>query len=203
MKDLEQELEIEFKNMLTLEEYQELLQSEFLNQEDPDKITQTNYYFDTEYSDLKKQGAALRMRTSSSFREITLKSPSDGYLMETNLSLDKETASSILQNKKISLSADIFSNEKVDLKDIPKNASFHLFNSMSTERFEKGEDIHLLVLDKTTYPNGKVDYELEVESKDEKKGKEFFQSFLEKHSIPHRSAQPKIARAEHYRKLNR
>lgn len=199
---MEQELEIEFKNMLTLEEYQELLHSEFLNQKNPEKITQTNYYFDTEHSVLKKQGAALRMRISSSFREITLKSPSDGYLMETNLSLDKETASSILRNKRLSLSADIFSNKKVDLKDIPKNASFHLFNSMTTERFEKDEGVHLLVLDKTTYPCGKVDYELEVESQDGIEGKEFFQSFLEKHSIPSRPAQPKIARAEYYRKLN-
>lgn len=202
MKDLEQELEIEFKNMVTLEEYQELLQSEFLKQVSPEKFTQTNYYFDTKHSDLKKQGSALRIRISSSLMELTLKSPSDGYLMETNISLDKETTSSILDKKELSLSADIFSNEHVDLQDIPENAIFHLFNSMTTERYEKGEDIHLLVLDKTTYPIGKVDYELEVESKDGKKGKEFFESFLEKHSIPSRPAQPKIARAEYYRKLN-
>lgn len=199
---MKQELEIEFKNMLTHEEYQELLQSEFLNQENPEKITQINYYFDTKDSDLKKQGAALRIRISSSIMELTLKSPSDDFLMETNISLDKETASSILNKKELSLSADIFSNEKVDLKDIPKDRIFHLFNSMTTERFEKDEDIHLLVLDKTTYQNGEIDYELEVESQDRKKGKEFFHSFLEKHSVPSRPAHPKIARAEYYRKRN-
>lgn len=55
-----QELEIEFKNLLTKEEFHRL--ADFFQLTEKDFAEQENYYFDTKYFALKKHGAALRIR---------------------------------------------------------------------------------------------------------------------------------------------
>lgn len=46
---MKKELEIEYKNQLTKSEYQNILQSEFINSTAHfNKIIQTNHYFDTQ-----------------------------------------------------------------------------------------------------------------------------------------------------------
>lgn len=190
---MDQNLEIEFKNMLTKKEYLKIKSKEFSTSSDNNHvINQSNHYFDTKNQDLKSHDSALRIRKTDSFNELTLKSPSQGFLLETNVSLRDNEYSEILEAKQIKLS-DYLSG--LDFEEISKDSVVYLFNHFETKRFEKQVGAHLIVLDQTTYQNEEIDYELEVESMDAVKGKEFFVSFLSKNSIPFRPAKPKIARA--------
>lgn len=195
---MNQELEIEFKNMLTEAEYQMIFTNEFSNIPQTKHMTiQTNYYFDTLNKVLKEQDSALRVRVTDSYQELTLKSPSQGFLLETNLPLSDNELSEIINSKKIILSSFFpIKSTFPTLSNITENTIFYLFNAFETKRFEKQVGKHLIVLDQTTFQNGIIDYELEVESVDAVIGRKFFESFLQKYSIPTRSALPKIARAE-------
>lgn len=55
-----QEIEIEFKNLLTKNEFEKLTQAYQLDNED--FVLQENHYFDTKSFALKHKGAALRIR---------------------------------------------------------------------------------------------------------------------------------------------
>lgn len=189
---MNQNLEIEFKNLLTKAEYDRIYQSEFFDNE-PKRITQSNYYFDTKNEALKALDSALRIRTTDTFNELTLKSPSQGHLLETNVPLSNNEYPKILEAKQIKLSSYI---SDLPVGNISEETLFYLFNSFKTIRYEKQVGDHLIVLDQTTFQNGHVDHELEVESTDAETGKEFFERFLEKNSIPMRPALPKIARAQ-------
>ena len=195
VKYLEQNLEIEFKNLLTKSEYDTLLQTVF-SDGNQKKIVQTNYYFDTKDHQLKNQHSALRIRRTHSFNELTLKVPSQGHLLETNLSLRDNVCSEILKAKQLKLST-IYADIEID--SISNDSVFYLFNQFETVRFEQTRGDHLLVLDQTTFQNGIVDYELEVESQSPEAGLDFFNSFLEKHAIKKQKALPKIARAERFK----
>ncbi|HLQ41132.1 MAG TPA: CYTH domain-containing protein, partial [Tetragenococcus sp.] len=105
---LEQNFEIEFKNLLTKNEYLAILAKEFPDASDKKNghaIHQSNYYFDTINQDLKKQHSALRVRVTDSYNEMTLKVPYQGFLMENNLHLSNNKASEIINNKQIVLSS--------------------------------------------------------------------------------------------------
>ncbi len=192
---MEQELEIEYKNELTEEEYQNILKTEFSNLA-PHKITQWNHYFDTEENELKKQQSALRIRVADTYSEATFKVPAEGFLMETNIPLDERQTAHILDIGYFTLN-DI-TNKKIDLRlnQITNETLFTHFNSFKTVRFEKKEGHNLMVLDQTTFQNGQVDYELEVESTDAILGQKYINSLLNKYLIPKRPTLPKIARAE-------
>lgn len=194
---LSQNFEIEFKNILSATKYHEIYEKEF--QEFPQTkhmITQTNHYFDTINAALRNQDSALRVRVTDSYNELTFKVPHNNFLMETNIPLTDEQVAEIIQAKKIVLSSYLTADEQLpDLEGIDQETIFYLFNSFETKRFEKQVGEHLIVLDQTTFQNGTVDYELEVESTDATLGKEFFDRYLKKHEIPVHSASPKIARA--------
>src|SRR5690606_38158824 len=85
------ELEIEFKNMLTKEEYSKLLE-----EQKTAPISQTNHYFDTGNFRLRDQKAALRLRTIGSRFECTLKTPAASGNYETTDALTEEQASAML-----------------------------------------------------------------------------------------------------------
>ena len=188
---MNQHLEIEFKNLLTKEEYDRILKSEFSDGNEQ-KITQSNHYFDTKHHELKAITSALRIRKTDSFNELTIKSPSQGFLLETNISLRDNDCSEILETKQLKLSDYL---QDVEYENISKDTIFYLFNHFETVRFEKQVDNHLIVLDQTTFQNGHVDYELELESTNATEGKAFFEAYLKGFSIPIRPAKPKIARA--------
>ena len=195
---LSQNFEIEFKNILSAEKYQEVFEKEFAKTPaTKHKIIQTNYYFDTIETALKNQGAALRIRVTDSYQELTFKVPHNDFLTETNIPLTNEQVNEIIRLKQIILSLYVSAEDQLpDLENIDKETVFRLFNAFETKRFEKQVGEHLIVLDQTTFQNGSIDYELEVESTDATLGKEFFDQFLENHSIPVHPAAPKIARAQ-------
>lgn len=196
---MEQNFEIEYKNLLDEEEYQKVLKAVFPDAENQ-FIRQSNYYFDTKKNDLKHQHSALRIRVTDSFNELTLKVPHEGFLLEYNQHLSDNSISEIINEKQLLLSSILSSEDNFpNLENMTKDTTFYLFNFFRTERLEQQVGDHLIVLDRTFFQDGTMDYELEIESVDIDEGKTFFDLFLEKHGIQRRPADPKIQRAEEHK----
>lgn len=92
---MSQELEIEYKNLLTKTEYDRIMTEFQLNHENP--FTQTNYYFDTTDFQLKAHHSALRIRTrpDQSYAEMTLKNTQRGAIIGNNHPTDYGASSII------------------------------------------------------------------------------------------------------------
>ncbi|MGM0897732.1 MAG: CYTH domain-containing protein [Bacillota bacterium] len=178
------ELEIEFKNMLTKEEYERLL-----TETNATPISQTNHYYDTEDFQLRDKKAALRIRQIAEHFECTLKTPAAEGNFETTDVLTRDQAEAILEQRK-------FDTPEVEEELGRLGVSlFHLkrIGSLTTHRVEVGYEGGLLVLDHSEYC-GTEDYEMEYEVTDEAEGKRKFLSLLEEKAIPIRPADKKIAR---------
>lgn len=188
---MKQEIEIEFKNLLTKEEY-EKLSSEYFNTH-TDSYKQRNSYYDTNSFQLKKANCALRIRIKEQDAEITLKSPFKGYHKELNIPLTIEEAERLISAQSISLPEQVSQFLKkithLDITHVSK------VTELTTERIEKNYKDCLLVLDKSWYSD-KIDYELEIESPSIEKGQAVFNSILNSHAIPKRETLNKIARAQ-------
>lgn len=184
---MNQNIEIEFKNLLTKEEF--LLLQQELNVTKKDFIMQTNYYFDTKEFHLKNNMCALRIREKQNNYTMTLKQPNDVGLLETNIPLTKETAEKIFKD---------FSAAPKSIKlhlqsmDIPFE-KLYLLGALHTSRCEVNTNEALIVLDESTYGQ-KNDFELEMEVTDEVAGKKFFLQFLKNHKIPIRKTDNKVKR---------
>ncbi|MEZ0482426.1 CYTH domain-containing protein [Planococcus sp. SSTMD024] len=178
------ELEIEFKNMLTKDEYNKLIE-----EQKTEPISQTNHYFDTADFRLRGQKAALRLRSIGSRFECTLKTPAASGNYETTDALTQEQASAMLElgqfnAPEVSVELERLGVSPADLVPI---------GSLTTHRVETAYEGGLLVLDHSEYL-GVEDYELEYEVTDEAAGKRKFLSLLEEKQIPVRPADKKIAR---------
>ncbi|MBC6310815.1 CYTH domain-containing protein [Listeria sp. FSL L7-1582] len=184
---MSQELEIEFKNMLTASEY-DLLINEF-RLEESDFFTQTNYYFDTADFQLKARLAALRIRKRELHYELTLKTPEQIGLLETTQVLAKEQVTAILDGANIPVGQvrDALHTLGIDHQELA------MFGSLTTTRAEKDYKKGLLVFDKSFYGDTH-DFELEYEVADFEKGKLVFNRFLESRQIPQRPTKNKILR---------
>ena len=77
-------LEIEFKTLLTKDEYNRLAM--LFSHVTP--VTQTNYYIDTPQSDMRNKKLSLRIRTLPTHGELTLKIPEKVGNMEYNVTMD-------------------------------------------------------------------------------------------------------------------
>ncbi len=180
-----QEVEIEFKSMLTKEEYETLLSEYRL----ADHIKwQANDYFDTATFELKKHGAALRIRETKKGQVLTLKQPHDVGLLETHAVITEEEAENLFKYG-------IIRDEQM----LAALASFDLtgplehLGRLETRRAEKETPDGLLVLDESHYLE-KRDYEIEFEVTDETAGRIAFERLLAGHDIPLRPAKNKIVR---------
>lgn len=182
-----QNLEIEFKNMLTKQEYEQLLQQ--FQIDEGQIFSQENHYFDTTDFALKSVGAALRIRRKKEQYEMTLKQPAAVGLLETNQTVSGKEAAQAIQFGVLP-SGRI--KTMIEQKGIPVSA-IHYFGSLVTKRVELKYKIGLLVLDHSIYLNNE-DYELEYEVCDYDKGKEVFFNFLQRYQIPERKTKNKIRR---------
>lgn len=187
---MNQEIEIEFKNLLTAKEY-DLLKAEFFERA-ASGFRQTNTYFDTEDGDLKKAACALRIRIKEDEAELTLKTPFKGHHKEWNMDMLQSEA---LQHVNApvflvpsSLQGFIKEELGLEITQVKKIAE------LTTERLETSYKDCLVVLDKSWYSRT-VDYELEVESPSIEKGSRVFQSLLNRYAIPTRQTPNKIRRA--------
>lgn len=184
---MSQNIEIEFKNMLTKVEYEKLLKE--FNIDMQQIFSQENHYFDTNEFALKTFGSALRIRKKPGGCEMTLKQPADIGLLETNQDLSEEEAFQAIQCNKL---------PKGKIKQIIEDlgipfSKLEYFGSLTTNRVEVEYTHGLLVLDHSIYLNNQ-DYELELEVNDEQHGKEHFLALLEQYRIPVRHTQNKIRR---------
>ncbi|KAA0546533.1 CYTH domain-containing protein [Bacillus sp. BGMRC 2118] len=184
---MNQEIEIEFKNLLSKDEYQ-LLLSEYNIQND-DIISQQNHYFDTVSFALKENGAALRIRYKKETYTLTLKQPMTEGLLETHQELSETEASAMLQGGPL-LQGDIYTI----IKDLNIDTSeIRYLGTLETKRVELPYENGLLVFDHSYYLNVE-DYELEYEAKSYHEGKVQFEKLLTQHNIPARQTDNKIKR---------
>ncbi|PKR78353.1 adenylate cyclase [Halalkalibacillus sediminis] len=182
-----QELEIEFKNLLTKEEYQHIADDQFQNPDSQKK--QTNYYFETDDFFLKENKCALRIRKKDHKYVATLKQPRGDGLLETHDRLSEKEADSWFNNQIV-----LKENIKKQLSEL--NVPIHKIKykgALVTHRLEKQKDDFIIVLDRSEY-SGKVDYELEIEAKTYESGLDLFNSWLKRYQIPKRTTQSKIQR---------
>jgi uncharacterized protein YjbK len=184
---LSQNIEIEFKNMLTKAEYNRLLQEFQINEKKI--IAQENHYFDTLEFALKKKETALRIRQKKNQYEMTLKQPAHVGLLETNQQLTEEKALLAIQNSK--LPSGMIEELIVDM-GIPFSQLIY-FGSLTTYRAEINYLNGLLVLDHSFYLR-KEDFELEFEVADYSYGNKVYTELLKRYEIPLRRTENKIRR---------
>ncbi|MGY3704497.1 hypothetical protein BW731_03400 [Vagococcus martis] len=188
------EIEIEFKNMLTKDEFQQLLTTYF---PDTPAFSQTNCYFDTPDNTLKEKSMGLRLRKRQGKNECTLKVPTSNTnaYQEITDSLTEKEINTLIKEERVPLGRDVanyLESIGVAVTDLKK------IGFLTTYRREKKLNNEcLLVLDESHF--GKtVDYELEMEVTESKKGELFFNDFLIKENIKRHPASKKIARMIEY-----
>ena len=183
-----QQLEIEFKNLLTKQQYEQLLQT-FQIPKDTIK-RQTNHYFDTPTNALRNIKSGLRIRQIGCYYECTLKEKSAEHAhLETTDELTAKQAELMLQGK------GFFAVEvakRLSFHNVPLN-ELALIGSLTTDRVEIPYKDGLLVFDHSYYLQSD-DYEVEYETNDEKKGNIIFDEFLRQHNIKKQKTDKKIAR---------
>ena len=180
-----QEVEIEFKSMLKKDEYEKLIQAYKLE----DQVRwQANDYFDTPSFQLKKQGAALRIREKKQGQILTLKQPNEVGLLETHASITEEEAEDLFKYG-------IIHNDQMKqaLAPFQLNAALEHLGRLETNRAEHQTEDGLLVLDESHYLET-TDYEIEFEVTNEEAGKRAFERLLAEHGLPYRPAKNKIVR---------
>lgn len=184
--NMNQEVEIEYKNLLTKSEFDHLL----IQYPFPEKANiQTNYYLETTDFLLKEKGCALRIRESNNRYVLTLKEPHEYGLLETHDTLTEEEMHRILHDDTL-VNKDV--SNRLYALDVPLS-SLHYFGKLTTKRKETKFDHALLVLDHSIY-NNTDDYELEVEAPTESIGIQVFEQLLQKQGIQKRITPNKIER---------
>lgn len=186
---MSQELEIEFKNLLTPSEFEKLIAHFHVK---PEAFhLQHNHYFDTKEQALRHLKSGLRIRQTPTKNEVTLKEPTNGIaLTETTDSLTLDEAEAILQGTQDFPEGDVknrLQSLQIDSKELQK------IGTLSTNRAEIKYKGGLLVFDHSQYAD-QEDYELEYEVQDEVSGRFIFQELLQSLHIPIRPAKKKLAR---------
>ncbi|MDT1120784.1 CYTH domain-containing protein [Bacillus altitudinis] len=179
-----QEIEIELKQLLMKEEFEQL--KEYFQLKDEDFLTQTNYYFDTPQFDIKSKFAALRMREKGGQWVLTLKEPHEIGLLETHQTIDPPASLEHFQ-----LPEGEVADRLVHLH-IQKDQIVY-FGSLETSRAEKMIKEGLIVLDHSRYLTVE-DYELEFEVSDLDIGQAAFTALLQQFQIPPRDTKNKVVR---------
>jgi uncharacterized protein YjbK len=184
---MSQQLEIEFKNMLTKKEYVKLLKEFSIN--DNDIITQINYYLDSPQFSLMKAKCALRVREKNGNYKLTLKQPVKEGILETNQLISKAEFSLIKEIGPIPDGAvkEVLMQIGIPLDDIT------FLGELKTNRVSFPYKDGILFLDHSSYFN-KEDYELEYEVENRAIGNKVFLALLNSYHIPVRNTDNKISR---------
>jgi uncharacterized protein YjbK len=185
---MEQELEIELKNIVTEKEFQTLTRH-FSVTEDQFK-SQTNYYFDTQDFKLKKEGCALRIRHKEDTYTFTLKEPHGDGLLESNETLMEDDALQFINGDTIH-SSDLL--QHLEEKYGIACSDLSSLGALKTSRYEQSFQSGLLVFDHSMYL-GVEDFELEYEVTNRKQGEAEFEALLHEFNIPKRQTRNKIQR---------
>ncbi|MCE7794856.1 CYTH domain-containing protein [Salipaludibacillus sp. CUR1] len=185
---MNQEIEIEFKNLIDRKKYEELL-SCYQSSRTP-VYTQVNHYFDTDKLSLKDKKSALRVRYKKGAYILTLKQPYETGLLETHQQLSEEEFSSLKEHGSLS-EGDVFNQLSQLLEEnVPK---LDYLGQLTTERTEISLKEGLLVLDKSYYFDH-VDYEIEFECEEFASGKQAFKQLLNEWDLSWNEPANKIER---------
>ncbi|MBT2678232.1 CYTH domain-containing protein [Bacillus sp. ISL-35] len=184
---MSQNIEIEFKNMLTEKEFNFL--SSYFKLEQVHFKKQINHYFDTPSFTLKDKGSALRIREKGNEFELTLKQPAQQGLLETNQILTEGQANEALKTGKLP-DGEVKGAVSYLMSDMDQ---LQYFGSLTTVRAEVEYKEGLLVLDHSYYLNTE-DFELEYEVTDELEGFRNYSNLLTELKIPVRQTDNKIKR---------
>lgn len=176
---MKQNLEVEFKTLLTFVEYTHLLRTFFKNATSHQQI---NTYFDTDTLDLLKENKMIRIRQKGHVQEFTMKIPvSEHSVMEHSFTQEEIRSD---DPKVVEF-----------LKSIDVNKSIHPISKSDTLRTTVLTDFGEFALDQTTFDQS-IDYELELEMFDNTfNGEELFFDFLEEYCINYKPASPKFLRS--------
>ncbi|QGH35614.1 CYTH domain-containing protein [Gracilibacillus salitolerans] len=193
---MSQEIEIEFKNLLTKDEYQKLVKH-FRSYKLTD-MKQKNHYFETADFQLKESRAALRIREKKEQFQLTLKQPNPNGpgLLETHCDITTDEAQQWIKGHIIAKDeiTKALHTMNINLQDLTYGGM------LETYRLECMYNNTTVVLDQSHY-NGHTDYELELEAQDEQHGKTVFLELLSTHQIPKRKTANKIERFYHTLKI--
>ncbi|MBI5267661.1 MAG: CYTH domain-containing protein [candidate division Zixibacteria bacterium] len=138
-----------------------------------DEIHHTNGFFDTEDRRLAKGGWALRARAESHRGLLTIKSiPTEEGMAVVRREIESEIPRSLALDI-LSLRHEIMAVDVPPIqflrKEFPKVSPAKLIQFDNVRQFKKypiGDREYLLEIDKTSFSDGSVDYELEVEFED-------------------------------------
>lgn len=187
---MSKEIEIEFKSMLTKNEYETLLR--YYNVSDEQFVTQTNLYFDTTDFQLKQHGMGLRIRRFADKAEATLKIPQTIGLLEVTDPLTlNEVDEALAKDQFAQQAAEIL--EQLETLNIPLS-DLHLIGKLITKRAELMISEGKLALDESWYSEHH-DFELELEVPNSGFDETAFKRLLAKFDLPYRKTQNKIVRA--------
>lgn len=185
---MSENLEIEFKTLLSIEEFSRTVN--YFQLKEKDFFEQTNYYFDSADFQLRKRHMGLRVRLLSNNAEITLKIPEKVGLLEINDTLSIKEAQSIVESATLPNFGNVYN--KLNALGIDKN-DLRLIGDLTTKRAEKKLPQGLLALDESWY-NGQHDFELELEVSDADNGKKDFIALLDTLTIKESPSPNKIQR---------
>ncbi len=185
---MSQHLEIEFKTLVTEDDFARLLTHFQITKEQ--FFTQTNYYYDSRDFKLKEQRMGLRIRVLSDRTELTLKVPATDGLLEINDDHSLEAAQQFITTASLPTSGLVY--DKLRQLAI-KPSDLHIIGSLKTTRAERTIPQGLLALDESWY-NNHHDFELELEVADAATGKKAFQKLMADLAIPVTKAPNKIQR---------
>ncbi len=169
-------LEIEKKALLDKDTYNLIIDSI-----DSKPFIQKNYYFDDNNKRLYKASMALRVREKNGKFKLTLKDKSDPTIgiVEVSSIITKNDFNKFVEGRYL---IDDTILEYLSKKDIVLETLTNLV-SFTTKRIKVNLDDHILFLDETTFENGVVDYELEVESSSIELCKKCFDAYADKFKI--------------------
>ena len=185
---MQTEKEIEFKNLLTKQEFELLIS--FFQVEQKDFRSQTNYYFDTQDNFFKNNRMGFRLRVLETHNELTLKQPLEEHVMEENtIQVSDQERDAIIKQ------ASFPSIPFLELFNL--TSPFLSIGSLQTNRVQIPFENGLLFLDHSIYSQTE-DFEVEYESSNVKYGKKVFLELLDAHNIPIRHTDKKIARLVKY-----
>lgn len=183
-----QEVEIEYKTLLTKEEYKHLEKElPFPN----DALRQTNHYFDTYNFTLRNSHCALRIREKNGTYTLTFKQPHKEGILETKNKVTKEQFLS-WQNDKPTV--DNIEDVVQALREFEIDVdSLRYYGSLTTDRKKFTKDDITYVIDISRY-NQQIDYELEIEATTKQRAEETFLNVLETYHIQRVPTLAKIER---------
>ena len=172
---MQRSLEVEFKTLLTKEEY-ERLANMF---KDSHSDIQTNHYFDTNRFSLKALESSLRVRERDSL----------DAMQEYTLPITEEMFNEIK-------ATGVVPDSELKNELVPLIGEQKLFNflSLSTKRMYTQYKKGILFLDKSTFC-GVTDYELEYEARNYIDGKKEFIELINDLQIQYKKSEKKVQRA--------